>query len=102
MDCRREDLNLLSIVREAMEALARCDCDCLEQMVCHFESRIDDRRDRRGPAWEGSGFAEAEAFARLLEITKENLRIVGQLRPASFAPLEYVPIAGPAGRRAVG
>ena len=80
---------MLSILRDGKNALARCDSARLEEILVHSGALSSDA----GSAWqlEGEERAELDAFIRILELTKENLRVIlgsRQLRPVD---LEYQP-----------
>jgi hypothetical protein len=95
-----EAWNRLSIVREAMEALTKCDGPRLEQILCDCGSRISDRSvGSKGVNAEDIWCGDLEAFARLLDVTRENMRIVRQVL-ASNMPLEYLPIVSHTGSKA--
>lgn len=97
MGRKANDSNSLQIVREAVEALMRCDDARMEELARICEGWLRDLP----PCMESQSFnsanvgsAEFERLARLLEVTKENLRIIRLPRPASIEPLEYIPSAG--------
>ena len=89
--------NSFQIVREAVDALMRCDGVQLEELVCICEGWLGDLRpglDRQSFNFNGLDYVEFGILARLLEFTNENMRIIRSPRRVSSTPLEYVPIAG--------
>ena len=98
-----EALNVLPIVREAMQALMKCDGARLEQILCDCGSRIGDRSvgcERQSVNSEDVRFRDLDAFDRLLDVTRENMRIVRQVLQANNIPLEYLPTVSHTGSEA--
>ena len=88
---------LKGMLTEASLALAYLDAERLEEMALSCAALV------RGPEWEpcysknqfkpGSGKAmeEMAIFARVLEVTKANLKVMHRLREVRAAQLEYCP-----------
>lgn len=92
-----EPLDMLSTIREARDALVRCDSVRLEQILRCCESRVPDAEAGllgTGFISPGEGNRESEVFVRLLEFTYQNIRILGRLPRIGSAQLEYSPAHG--------
>lgn len=91
----RVDRELKSIVAEASLALARLDADRLEELAlsCRALNRRPvwaDRDERRELARQSKEAAsEMAVFARVLEATRGNLKVMNRLRELREGRLEY-------------
>lgn len=86
---------LKNILAEASHALARLDADRLEEMAlsCAALVRGVDRvrcdvKNQSGPS---ETMREMAIFARVLEATRANLKVMRRLREVRSAQLEYGP-----------
>ena len=86
--CHRKT-SVLSILRDGKDALARCDSARLEEILVHSGALSSDA----GGAWHlgGEERAELDAFVRILELTKDNLRVIRGSRRFRPVELEYQP-----------
>ena len=77
------------LIRQAIEALARCDSDRLENILAQF-GRIF---DAAAPEMHARGFDKApfEVLTALLEISRENLTMICRSTGRGTAGLEYHP-----------
>lgn len=93
MVCEQNRLKLLSIIQELKSALARCDSTTVDQIAAHCETLIDESEaglDCKATHLQHTVLGELEAFARMLENTRENLRVLrepGGIRSSKL--LEY-------------
>jgi hypothetical protein len=78
-----------SILRAGKDALARCDSARLEEILIH-SSALSDVAET---AWylESEKTIEVDAFIRILELTRENLRVIRGSRHLWPVDLEYQP-----------
>ncbi len=94
---RRTDPQLKELVVEASRALARLDADRLEELALSCQALNRDlepaSREQREvlvrQAREAAG--DMATFARVLEATRANQRVMHRLRQMRDHPLEYVP-----------
>jgi len=93
MVCEPNHSKLLSIIQELKSALARCDSAIVDQIAANCETLIDQSEaglDCKASYLEHMALGELEAFARMLENTRENLRVLrepGGIRSSKL--LEY-------------
>jgi len=91
----REVPGLKEVVREASRALARLDADRLEEMAlsCQALNRDLDRISPQNRAILATQAKEAmgdmKVFARILEITRDNLVVMNRIRDMRANRLEY-------------
>ena len=89
------NLPLKEIVIEASQALARLDANRLEELaLCCQALNKDLSQDKTGKRQQLAGQAREAAgdmaiFARVLEVTRENLQVLNRLRELRGGPLEY-------------
>jgi hypothetical protein len=92
---RQENRELKKLVVEASQALARLDADRLEELAlsCQALNRDlasfsqEERRELARQAQEAS--ADMAVFARVLEATRSNLKVMQRLRELRAGRLEY-------------
>jgi hypothetical protein len=84
---QRTASSVLSIVRGAKDALARCDCARLEEILVDSE-HFGDTAEKRLQL-QSKERAEIEAFARFLDVTRENATIIHRSRQLRPGHLEY-------------
>lgn len=101
MSFEPESLDLLSTADGAKRALAACDCARLERMAecCgNWPHGSDESSILRSLNASSAENQEFKIFKRLIEISKENLRILRQSRLPQNEQLEYSPSGIPVER----
>jgi hypothetical protein len=79
--------SVLSILREGKDALARCDRVRLEEIFVLAGALSQD--DAMALHLQCEGRTDVDVFARLLELTKENVRVIRGSRHLRTVDLEY-------------
>jgi hypothetical protein len=78
-----------SIIREAKDALAKCDGARVEEILIRSCALTEDGGTALGLRSEAR--AEFDAFARFLELARENMRIIRRSSQLRLVDLEYQP-----------
>ena len=85
---------LVTILKEASQALAHLDADRLEQMARYCEMLLGDHEAERVISKVGAIDRSAADFARVLEATRANLELFRRVRETAVMQLEYRPEPG--------
>ena len=91
---RRFDPGLKQIVSEASRALALLDADRLEELARACRALNRDRQERAEMARQAREAACGMAvFARVLDVTRDNLSVMNRLRALRMGEISYEPSA---------
>ena len=85
---RMQEGRSAELIREAREALARFDVGRLEKIIVECGRLTDSEATSTDSGVQKTDF---EAFAALLEMTKENMAIIRRARTSASVHLEYQP-----------